>query len=344
MLDRAAVDLEQARRAGDVGEALRARDGDVEAVAGQQEVEPARDVLAARATPSSRRRPAPRGPGTCRRCRPRRRPGAARAGAAPGRCTARRPSRRSCASGALAVAVGERLAERAARSRRRSRRPPPPSRRGCPRGRPRASGRRRRPRSSARRTRGSSRAGPRRTPPRRTGRRRDASAASARGRCRSSSGIVSCSPSRCSSTRAPEPSRVDALRDLGELERVAEQDEPLRRGAAGERVGEARYWPASSIDERVELPVELLAREEPGGAGDERDLRVERRRRSSRSCLMCVARTQWSPRLMPLKSRPSSAAARLDLVEQVVDHLVALRGDADLASLRDQVRDQPRAR
>ena len=67
---------------------------------------------------------------------------------------------------------------------------------------------------------------------------------------------------------------MDALRDLGELERVAEQDESLRRGAAGERVGEAEL--AGLVDdERVELLVELLAREEPGGAGDERHLGVE---------------------------------------------------------------------
>ena len=48
VLDRAAVDVEQPRRARDVREALRARDRDVESVARQQEVESARHVLAAR--------------------------------------------------------------------------------------------------------------------------------------------------------------------------------------------------------------------------------------------------------------------------------------------------------
>ena len=68
--------------------------------------------------------------------------------------------------------------------------------------------------------------------------------------------------------------RVDALRDLRELERVAEQDEPPRGRAAGERVGEAEL--ACLVDdERVEFPVQLLARVEPGGAGDELHVRVE---------------------------------------------------------------------
>ena len=48
----------------------------------------------------------------------------------------------------------------------------------------------------------------------------------------------------------------------------------LRRGAAGERVGEA-VLAGLVDDERVELAVELLARVEPGRAGDEQHLGVE---------------------------------------------------------------------
>ncbi len=87
---------------------------------------------------------------------------------------------------------------------------------------------------------GSSRAGPRRTRPRRTGRPPGASAASARGRCPRPPGSSRARRGGARARDAPEPARMHALRDLGELERVAEQDEPPRGGAAGERVGEAR--------------------------------------------------------------------------------------------------------
>ena len=43
--DRAAVDVEQPRARHQVGEALRAGDGDVQSVAREQELEPARDVF-----------------------------------------------------------------------------------------------------------------------------------------------------------------------------------------------------------------------------------------------------------------------------------------------------------
>ena len=81
---------------------------------------------------------------------------------------------------------------------------------------------------------------------------------------------------------------MDALRHLRELERVAEQDERRGRGAAGERVGEA-VLAGLVDDERVELAVELLAREEPRRAGDELDL-VDRARR--RACPASRARSR----------------------------------------------------
>ena len=48
VFDRLAVDFEQLRRADEVGEALGARDGDVEAVAGEEKAQSARDVFPAR--------------------------------------------------------------------------------------------------------------------------------------------------------------------------------------------------------------------------------------------------------------------------------------------------------
>ena len=66
---------------------------------------------------------------------------------------------------------------------------------------------------------------------------------------------------------------MDALRDLGELERVAEQDDRPRRGAHRERVGE-RDLAGLVDDEHVERLVEILAREEPRRAGDQRELRI----------------------------------------------------------------------
>jgi len=68
--------------------------------------------------------------------------------------------------------------------------------------------------------------------------------------------------------------RVNPLRHLGELERVTEQDESPGRGAASDRVSKA-VLAGLVDDERVELAVELLAREQPGCARYKRDLRIE---------------------------------------------------------------------
>ena len=74
---------------------------------------------------------------------------------------------------------------------------------------------------------------------------------------------------------------MDALRHLRELHRVAEQDERPRARPERERVGERGL--AGLVDEEVvELPVELLAREEPGRAGEE--LRRPARRTSLARC------------------------------------------------------------
>jgi hypothetical protein len=56
------------------------------------------------------------------------------------------------------------------------------------------------------------------------------------------------------------PSRVNTLSHLRQMERVAKENEPLRRGTAGDRVSEA-VTPGLVDDERVEPSVELVARE-----------------------------------------------------------------------------------
>jgi hypothetical protein len=67
---------------------------------------------------------------------------------------------------------------------------------------------------------------------------------------------------------------VDALDHLGKLQRVAEQDESLGCRAARERIGEAEL--SGLINDHVsDLPIQLLASEEPRRTGDKRRLRVE---------------------------------------------------------------------
>ena len=133
---------------------------------------------------------------------------------------------------------------------------------------------------------------------------------------------------------------MDALRHLGELERVAEQDEPPGRGAAGDRVGEAVL--AGFVDhERVELAVELLAREQPRRSRHELDLGIEHVAELSRLhvlALVVVAAVLDAAELQPLLGR-----RLLHRVEEVVDHLVALRRDPDLPPLPQEMRDQARA-
>ena len=240
VLDGAAVDLEQPRRAGDVREALRARDGDVQSVARHQEVEPARDVLAARRRHRVEDDRRPRAPGTCRRCRPRRRAGS------------RSRSSRTCALyGATTItsACTERPLDR--------------DRRGtCGRAAARS------PLAIA----SASSSDSTRFPSCATASQRTPTPSEV---VRSAQPGIECEPPLVERLRdepadlrvhpprlleedahllgnrlvvaedvlehadAPEPSGMDALRHLRELERVAEQDEPPRRRPAGERVGEA---------------------------------------------------------------------------------------------------------
>ena len=117
---------------------------------------------------------------------------------------------------------------------------------------------------------------------------------------------------------------MDALRHLGELERIAEQDEPPGRGAAGDRVGEAVL--AGFVDhKRVELAVELLAREQPRRAREELNLGIEHVAELSRLHVLAL---EWRAVLDAAELQPLLGRRFLDRVEEVVDHLVALRRDA----------------
>ena len=112
----------------------------------------------------------------------------------------------------------------------------------------------------------------------------------------------------------PAPPGWIALRHLRELHRVAEQDERPRARAERERVGE-RGLPRLVDEEVVERPVELLAREEPGRAGEEL---VRRHRRSRRRCSASTRRSPAARRTTRVPVRrllqPAERDARLERV------------------------------
>ena len=96
--------------------------------------------------------------------------------------------------------------------------------------------------------------------------------------------------------------RMRALRDLRELVRVAEQDEVARGRADRERVRE-RELPAFVDEQRVDVLVELLAREQERRAGEELELGVEHRRRS-----LVVLSTRPRPSYAIRRRRRTSSA------------------------------------
>ena len=135
--------------------------------------------------------------------------------------------------------------------------------------------------------------------------------------------------------------RMRALRDLRELVRVAEQDEVARRRADRERVRE-RDLPALVDEQRVDVLVELLAREEERRAGKELELRVEHLIVLRRRCRRTAPRT-GSASLLALLPPPERVALLvrrlLEVLEELVDRLVAERRDPDpLASLHQRDR------
>ena len=139
----------------------------------------------------------------------------------------------------------------------------------------------------------------------------------------------------------PGAAGMGALRDLGELQRIAEQDHVAGRGADGDRVGERDL--AGLVDHQVvERAVELGAREEPRRARDELnlgiveplDLRLVLDPLAVVSRLLVVARL-----LEPRERLALPLGLVLDRRQQVVDHLVALGRDADAVSVGEEVDD-----
>src|SRR3989442_95803 len=78
--------------------------------------------------------------------------------------------------------------------------------------------------------------------------------------------------------RRAGPRRMRALRHLGELERIAEQDHVARGRPHRERVGQ-RDLPRLVDHERVDGAVEILVGEEPGRAREQPDVRPGARER-----------------------------------------------------------------
>jgi hypothetical protein len=121
------------------------------------------------------------------------------------------------------------------------------------------------------------------------------------------SGTVACSPSRCASTERPAP-------------------------------------PGLVDEEVVERLVELRPAEEPGRAGDELDLRIgEVGLPHALDPGAVVDRLRVTARLL---LEPAEAGWRdgLDLTQQVVDRLVARRGDAHALAGREQAGNEARSR
>ena len=119
-----------------------------------------------------------------------------------------------------------------------------------------------------------------------------------------------------------------SLRDLRQLIGVAEEDQVARRGRHRHRIGE-RELPALVDEERVHVLVHVAAREEP---------RVPARSWSSGSSIasfepvQSTRRLSYGPRpalLQPPKLEAASLRCLLEVVQELVDRLVAERGHAD---------------
>ncbi len=114
-------------------------------------------------------------------------------------------------------------------------------------------------------------------------------------------------------------------------------------GRQGEGVGERDL--ARLVDEQVVERLGVLAAVVPGGAGGEPRRRIAERGVVVDGVDQAVLGVEPESGLSelffrPLNSTPSLVGDLLDLVQQVVDHLVAGRGDADALPAPDQVDDQ----
>ena len=133
---------------------------------------------------------------------------------------------------------------------------------------------------------------------------------------------------------------MDPLRDLPELLRVAEQDDVACACPERECVGE-RHLPGLVDEERVDDAFHVLACEQPGGSREQQDVFVRLREvrlvpggRHERP-LVGVALLQ------PAERDAFVLCGLLDLGDEVVDRLVARRGDADPPTDLIRSDDQP---
>ena len=142
--------------------------------------------------------------------------------------------------------------------------------------------------------------------------------------------------------------RVHALRDLGELERIAQEDEVAGARPHRERIRQGDL-PRLVDDEIVQRAVEPLAGEEPGGPREELDVAAG----LFEGRVVVVVPDELALELgvrVPgglletFEAHAGGTGDLLDLGEQIVDGLVALRGDADAPAVGQQVHDDPGAR
>ena len=141
---------------------------------------------------------------------------------------------------------------------------------------------------------------------------------------------------------------MHALRDLRELEGIAQQDHVAGGRAHRQCVRERDL--AGLVDHQVvQLAVQILMREEPGGSGEELDvgpgIREGRILGVALDELAVVLGFQITGRrlLEPLEAHVGVPGDLLDLGEQIVDGLVAAGRDADAPAVREQVDDDARA-
>ena len=160
-----------------------------------------------------------------------------------------------------------------------------------------------------------------------------------------SGGIVASSPIRCASTDASLP-RGACPGAPGRAAAGRRRARRCARRSHRERVGERDL--AGLVDEQVVERAVVVGvartarrcrrRGRSRRSPRRRDVLDDRpRRRRTRGC-------RRSPSSRPSKWSPTSAAASSTSSSELVDRLVARRGDADRLALRDQVRDQPAGR
>ncbi len=145
--------------------------------------------------------------------------------------------------------------------------------------------------------------------------------------------------------------RMRPLRDLGELERVAEQHDVACGRSHRQRIGE-RHLPGlvdhQGVDRGRGAAVQALVGEEPGGSGEEHRVRGGGERRDvggagDRAAVVERLVVAGGRLLETAEAKAFLGRRLLHLGEQVVDRLVARRGDPDAPALAHELGDQARA-